>query len=168
MRSLLVVSIISVTLCVCLGIFPYAATTAYGEDKVPSSDQAVEDVILGAPSQQLSATLPSQDDAAVDIAFYAKDAEFRMLQEKHRMWLLGGIVISTPLMLALVLFCLKKIPNCSSESLVNAVGLILVIEGTMFIGVSALTTEQLTAPIGLLGAIAGYLFGSARRKTEQA
>lgn len=33
----------------------------------------------------------------------------------------------------------------------NAVGFILVIEGTMFIGVSALTTEQLTAPIGLLG-----------------
>ncbi len=78
-----------------------------------------------------------------------------------------GIVVSTPLMLALVLFCLKKIPNCSSESLVNAVGLILVIEGTIFMAVSALTTEQLTAPIGLLGAVAGYLFGSARRRSEQ-
>ncbi len=167
MRMLLVVSIISVTLCAWLGILPHAATTVYGEEKVSSSDQALEKVIRGAPSQQLSATLPSQEEIAVDIALYAKDAEFRMLQEKHRMWLLGGIVISTPVMLALVLFCLKKIPNCSSESLVTAVGLILVIEGTMFIGVSALTTEQLTAPIGLLGAIAGYLFGAARRKSEQ-
>ena len=168
MRILLGVFIISVTLLgAWLGIFPYVDTTVYGEENLPSNAPAVEDIILGAPSQQLAATLPSQEEVALDIAFYAKDAEFRMLQERHRMWLLGGIVISTPVMLALVLFCLKKVPNCSSESLVNAVGLILVIEGTMFIGVSALTTEQLTAPIGLLGAIAGYLFGSARRKSEQ-
>lgn len=166
MRMLLVVSIISAALCTWLGILPYAATTVYGAETVPSNNLALEEVIQGAPSRQLSATLPSQDEAAADIVFYAKDAEFRMLQERHRMWLLGGIVISTPVMLALVLFCLKKIPNCSSESLVTAVGLILVIEGTMFIGVSALTTEQLTAPIGLLGAIAGYLFGAARRKAE--
>jgi len=50
---------------------------------------------------------------------------------------------------------------------VNAIGLVLVIEGTMFITVSALTSEQLTAPIGILGAIAGYLFGSAKRKAAE-
>lgn len=168
MRMLLVVAIISVTLVGWLEILPHTATKAYGEETVSSSDQAIEDIIAGAPSKQLSATLPTPEESAVNIAFYTKDAEFRMLQEKHRIWLLGGIVISTPLMLALVLFCLRKVPNCSSESLVNAVGLILVIEGTIFMAVSALTTEQLTAPIGLLGAVAGYLFGSARRKSEQA
>lgn len=92
-------------------------------------------------------------------------AEYIMLQEKHRMLLLIAIVVSTPILLALVLFFLKKAPNYSGDSLVHAIGLVLVIEGTMFIAVSAITTEQLTAPIGILGAIAGYLFGTARHKT---
>jgi hypothetical protein len=81
--------------------------------------------------------------------------------------LLKVIVVSTPILLALVLFFLKKAPDCSGESLVHAIGLVLVIEGTMFIAVSAITTEQLTAPIGILGAIAGYLFGSAKRKATE-
>lgn len=111
MRMLLVLTIISVTVCAWLGILPYTAVKAYGEETVPSSDQAIEDIISGAPSRQLSAPLPTQEESALDIAFYTKDAEFRMLQEKHRIWLLGGIVVSTPLMLALVLFCLKKYPT---------------------------------------------------------
>lgn len=96
-----------------------------------------------------------------------KTAEYRMLQERHRMILLIAIMVSTPVLLAMVLFCLKNSPQCAEESIVNAIGLVLVIEGTMFIAVSAATTEQLTAPIGILGAIAGYLFGSARRKAAE-
>jgi hypothetical protein len=80
------------------------------------------------------------------------------------MQLLLAIVVSTPILLVLALFFLKKTPDCTGESLVSAVGLVLVVEGTMFIAVSAITTEQLTAPIGILGAIAGYLFGSAKRR----
>jgi len=51
--------------------------------------------------------------------------------------------------------------------MVSAVGLVLVIEGTMFVGVSAQTNEQLTAPICILGAIAGYLFGAAKRRAAE-
>jgi len=51
--------------------------------------------------------------------------------------------------------------------LIHAIGLVLVIEETMFIAVSAITTEQLIAPIGILGAIAGYLFGSAKSKATE-
>ncbi len=96
-----------------------------------------------------------------------KQADLILLQEKHRMQLLLAIVVSTPILLALALFFLKKTPDCSGENLVNAVGLVLVVEGTMFIAVSAITTEQLTAPIGILGAIAGYLFGSAKRRAME-
>jgi len=122
-----------------------------------------EKISQGIPSKMEEQQLPSQEELESDIVF-EKSVEFRMLQEKHRMWLLIAIVVSTPILLALVLFCLKSKPDCPGESLVNAVGLVLVVEGTMFIAVSAVTSEQLTAPIGILGAITGYLFGSARRK----
>ena len=116
------------------------------------------------PSKTSGEYQDNQELSKKDRLLLEKKAEFIMLQEKHRMLLLIAIVVSTPVLLALVLFFLKKAPDCSGDSLVHAIGLVLVIEGTMFIAVSAITTEQLTAPIGILGAIAGYLFGSAKRK----
>ncbi|MCF6188644.1 MAG: hypothetical protein L3J49_14370 [Desulfobulbaceae bacterium] len=123
-------------------------------------------IIRNSPSRVEQQHLPSQKDVE-NAVLLARDADYRMLQEKHRLWLLIAIVVSTPILLIIILFCMKKAPDCSGESLVNAVGLVLVIEGTMFIAVSAVTTEQLTAPIGILGAIAGYLFGSAKRKATE-
>lgn len=118
------------------------------------------------PSKPEDQSLPSLRDGEKDVQLTG-DEDYRMLQEKHRLWLLIAIVISTPILLIIILLSLKKAPDCSGESLVNVIGLVLVIEGTMFIAVSAVTTEQLTAPIGILGAIAGYLFGSAQRKTTK-
>ncbi len=123
-------------------------------------------IIQNSPSKVEQQHLPSQKNVENEVLL-ARDADYRMLQEKHRLWLLVAIVISTPILLIIILFCMKKAPDCSGESLVNAVGLVLVIEGTMFIAVSAVTTEQLTAPIGILGAIAGYLFGSAKRRATE-
>jgi len=146
------------------GILPGQTTTTN-----QSSDEVrywKERITRGSPSKVDEKHLPSQLDVQNTISF-EMDAEYRMLQEKHRMWLLIAIVVSTPVILALVLFCLKSKSDCHGESLVNAIGLVLVIEGTMFIAVSAVTTEQLTAPIGILGAIAGYLFGSAKRRAAE-
>ena len=127
-----------------------------------------EDIIIqGRPSQLEQEQVPTQEDIAIDILREKGKTEYTMLQEKHRIWLLIAIVVSTPILLIIILFCLKNAPDCSGESLVNAIGLVLVVEGTMFIAVAAATTEQLTAPIGILGAIAGYLFGSAKRKAEE-
>jgi hypothetical protein len=116
-------------------------------------------------SPSKSAGKSSEDEIATSNAkLLEKQGDLLLLQEKHRMQLLLAIVVSTPILLVLALFFLKKTPDCTGESLVSAVGLVLVVEGTMFIAVSAITTEQLTAPIGILGAIAGYLFGAAKRR----
>ena len=117
-----------------------------------------------APSKTLEEYQENPELSDKDRMLLGKKAEYIMLQEKHRMLLLIAIVVSTPVLLTLVLFFWKKAPDCCGDSLVHAIGLVLVIEGTMFIAVSAVTTEQLTAPIGILGAIAGYLFGSAKRR----
>jgi len=123
-------------------------------------------IVQNSPSKVEQQHLPSQKNIENEVLL-TRDADYRMLQEKHRLWLLVAIVISTPILLIIILFCMKRTPGCSGESLINAVGLVLVIEGTMFIAVSAVTTEQLTAPIGILGAIAGYLFGSAKRRATE-
>ncbi|HHB75214.1 MAG TPA: hypothetical protein ENK84_01540 [Desulfobulbus sp.] len=123
-------------------------------------------IINNAPTRGVMNNPPAQKLSGND-KLLEKQGDLILLQERHRMFLLLAIVVSTPILLALVLFFLKKAPNSSGESLVHAIGLVLVIEGTMFIAVSAITTEQLTAPIGILGAIAGYLFGSAKRKAME-
>ncbi len=135
----------------------------------PLSNDALnllEQIESRSPSRMAEGSPPDQNAVENDILL-EKNAELIILQEKNRMWLLIAIIGSTPVILGMVLFCLKNKENCSEESLVNAIGLVLVIEGTMFIALSALTSEQLTAPIGILGAIAGYLFGSAKRKAVE-
>ncbi len=118
------------------------------------------------PSKMAEEYIPSPENVDNDVLL-EKNADLIILQERNRMWLLIGIICSTPVILGMVLFGLKTLDHCSEESLVNAIGLVLVIEGTMFIAVSAITSEQLTAPIGILGAIVGYLFGSSKRKAAE-
>jgi len=50
----------------------------------------------------------------------------------------------------------------TSRDIVNAAGLILIIFGTIILVLVVNTSEQLTAAIGILGAIAGYLFRSVQ------
>ncbi len=91
---------------------------------------------------------------------------FRMLQEKNKMILLVCIIIMTPIFLYLVLTHIKNSNNYASDHVVHGSALVLVIQATTFIVVASPTSEQLTAAIGVLGAIAGYLFGSATRQKD--
>lgn len=152
----------------CITFFMFFFWIAYGgfwlipgwaqpADNVPESRSLLEKIIQSSPSKS---------DSGANL-LEEKLVEYRILQERNRMNLLIAIIISTPILLVIVLFCLKNSPRCSEESMVSSVGLVLVIEGTMFIGVSAQTNEQLTAPIGILGAIAGYLFGAAKRRAAE-
>ena len=156
-------SVQTIAMVIIMTVFGWNANAA---DALPNLVQKWEKLIENnTPSKTLGEYSENQELSEKDRLLLKKKAEYIMLQEKHRMLLLIAIVVSTPVLLALVLFFLKKAPNYSDDSLVHAIGLVLVIEGTMFIAVSAITTEQLTAPIGILGAIAGYLFGTARNRT---
>jgi hypothetical protein len=56
----------------------------------------------------------------------------------------------------------------TAANIVNRGGLVLVIQAILFVVIASPTTEQLTAAIGALRAIAGYLFGRATAQTAGA
>lgn len=76
--------------------------------------------------------------------------------------LLSLLCIST---LIIVLSFLKTKTH-SAKDIVNATGLTLIIFGTIILVMVVNTSEQLTAAIGILGAIAGYLFRSVQDHDE--
>lgn len=61
---------------------------------------------------------------------------------------------------------MKMTPH-QAKDLVTIIGLVSVIFGTIILVLVVDTTETLTAPMGILGAIAGYLFGTAQRKDNE-
>jgi uncharacterized BrkB/YihY/UPF0761 family membrane protein len=75
------------------------------------------------------------------------------------------IIILSLLMVAtlvVVLQYMKQQADHGAKDVVNAAGLVLVIFGTIMLVMVVQTSEQLTAAIGLLGAVAGYLFRSVQ------
>ena len=150
-KKLIVIAIIVLTLCV------ITTQRLSGEEKAESS--AVDKIFTSVEKnkEQPGPAVPTDASAPA----------YRILQEKNKMVLLLCIVAATPVFLILVLFFMKKAGNCSADNVVHGSALVLVIQGTTFIVVASPTSEQLTAAIGVLGAIAGYLFGSVTRKPEK-
>lgn len=114
-------------------------------------------LILQEIDEQKSAVLAQKQEE-----MYSPLAEFRETQEHNRFYLLIALLIVMPLSLLLVLWFIRNSKDYSEKSVINASGLVLVIQATTIVVIASPTTEQLTAAIGVLGAIAGYLFGSAR------
>ena len=107
---------------------------------------------------------PSVSGQTWDTGDLTPDQRYRWLQEQHRQTQLLILVGAMTAALIIILFFLRTYARHSPDNLVNGAGLVLVIFGTLYISECAITTEQLTAPMGILGAIAGYIFGSAQRK----
>lgn len=79
------------------------------------------------------------------------------------------IILSTLAVVSLliVLTFMKINGNCEPRDMVTAAGLILIIFSTIILVLVAINEEQITAAIGVLGAIAGYLFGSASSRLSE-
>jgi hypothetical protein len=99
-----------------------------------------------------------------------KDAEryheFRMEQQRNKVIfaaILAALALSAHL---LVLRCLPRTED-SATHVVGATGLVYIVFGTIILVVIATTEAQLTAAMGILGAVAGYLFGRLRRDDPQ-
>lgn len=67
--------------------------------------------------------------------------------------------------LLIVLHYLKLRPDSTPKDFVSATGLSLIVFGTIILVLIVDTSEQLTAAIGILGAIAGYLFRTAQESS---
>ena len=89
--------------------------------------------------------------------------EFAHAQLNSTRLFIGLLCLLSISSLLIVLIFLRK-TNHSASDIVNAAGLNLIIFGTIILVLVVDTTEQLTSAIGVLGAIAGYLFGTIQRK----
>ena len=146
-------------LSIALLIFSVAANA--GQANV---DQLLADFTYSHPEQKNIENAPVN----TELTMFMAQADYRLLQEKHKLYLLLGIIVFTPIFLWLVLTYIRKCDSLNSEGVVHASGLVLIVQSTTFIVIAAPTSEQLTAAIGVLAAIAGYLFGSSsKRKNEK-
>ncbi|HGX92888.1 MAG TPA: hypothetical protein ENK35_06185 [Candidatus Tenderia sp.] len=96
-----------------------------------------------------------------------RDMAFAMSQLDSEFWyvtMLGAMCVVT-LLISLAFLARKE--HYASKDLVNVIGLTLIIYGTIILVLVVQTSEQLTAAIGILGAIAGYLFRSVQESARE-
>ena len=67
-------------------------------------------------------------------------------------------------LIIITLLILIKRKDCQAKDLVTIIGLVSVIFGIILLVLIVDTTDTLTAPMGIFGAIAGYLFGTSQKK----
>lgn len=94
------------------------------------------------------------------------DHEFRMTEEKNRLIGIGIVSIAEIISLYTVLFFIKRTP-AAVNSIVNASGLVFIIFGTIFVVRFTEAEAQLTPAIGIIGAVAGYLFGAFKKDAAE-
>lgn len=108
---------------------------------------------------QAGQAAPASDQAAADYSRY------RMEEEANRRLLALSVMATGILSLFLVLMYLKS-REAPPDTIVNGSGLVLVIFATVLVVILAKVDQQLTAATGILGAIAGYLFGKSTNSPE--
>lgn len=142
---------------------------------VSLSQAAVEDYGYSALQEEIQQSEQQQDDAVDEglnsqevmavVAEYMQQheaenkKEIMELRVNNEFWYIVLLCVVAIIALLMVLYFLRDHKNCPRD-IVNAAGLILIIFGTIILVLVVDTTEQLTAAIGVLGAIAGYLFGT--------
>jgi hypothetical protein len=85
--------------------------------------------------------------------------EYKMTQERNR---LLAVLLLAATALGAHFILLRGLGHASPNQLVNGTGLIYIVFGTIVLVTLSDNKDQLTASTGILGAVAGYLFGSMR------
>ncbi len=103
---------------------------------------------------------PANTGSAADLP-----TDIKMMRVQNEFWYIVLLCSLCVVSLTVVLYFLKHNEH-SAKDMVNATGLTLIIFGTIILVLVVSTSEQLTAAIGILGAIAGYLFRSAQDNNQ--
>jgi hypothetical protein len=121
-------------------------------------DKLSREYSFDASMQQAPAPAPAAATGDESLRFH----EYRMQQQKDKLWF--AAILGTVALLAniIVLSFLRQYKQ-SAPYVVSATGLVYIVFGTIILVVIANTEAQLTASMGVLGAIAGYLFGRLKR-----
>jgi TRAP-type mannitol/chloroaromatic compound transport system permease large subunit len=88
---------------------------------------------------------------------------YRMIQQRNAP-IYAGILALTAIIAHLATLRFLARMNGSASYVVSVTALIYVVFGTILLVVIASTEAQLTAAMGILGAVAGYVFGKTRRE----
>jgi hypothetical protein len=90
-------------------------------------------------------------------------------EPEFRLRLLYCIFVTVPIILCIILFFIYKKSDSTTEDLIHATGLVFVIYATLMVVLATVNSEALTAAIGIIGAVAGYIFrGSTKSKEPDA
>ena len=134
----------------------FGARASLSADQTPDADSLVQEIYANAPaSQTISPQAAAQSDASY--------AAWRIEEVKNRRLFILTLIGAALISLVIVLGFLRLTGTASTETIVSGSGLVLVIYATVMVEVIAQSDQQLTATIGILGATAGYLFGSASK-----
>lgn len=132
---------------------------------VAAADNPVRKLEIGSSYEAAlvaAPVLPAAPHPAVTLSADEMTHQFRMLEERHKLY---EILILSLLALSSLFIVLRFItakPAYSPSDIVNVTGMIFIIFGTIMLVIMVKTDEQLTASVGILGAIAGYLFGTMK------
>jgi len=89
--------------------------------------------------------------------------DLRMAQEHRKQITVLGLMVVALLALGMMMYVLLCKTQASPVDIVHGSGLVLVVFATVLVVAMAETDQQLTAAIGILGTIIGYLFGATTR-----
>lgn len=144
---------------VCVSIVWTASALGQTADSGNSAKAVLEQIKAKAP--------PAEATAGSETAVAAQEVNdygaFRVQQEITHRTLLLAVVGAALASLIIVLWFLKLVGTHDAVTMVNASGLVLVVYATILVVMIARADQQLTAAMGILGAVAGYLFGATTR-----
>lgn len=88
-------------------------------------------------------------------------AQLAVIENTYRYVVITAILYAFTLVIITIL--MKITPQHQAKDIVTVVGLVSVIFGAILLVLVVDTSDALTAPMGILGAIAGYLFGRSQK-----
>lgn len=138
---------------------PHPVGVLAGQVSSPALTELQNDARAGA--ELAVQTAPASNRELEEISLY-KFSELRLEEEANRrtlaLYVMGAALLA--LLFVLAIMCWRQAP---AETLVSGSGLVLVIFATVLVIILAKVDQQLTAATGILGAIAGYLFGKTTK-----
>ncbi len=151
----------SVVTFVFLGLTTLVASTAS-----TAQDNAVKQLEATADYKEAQRASSTEATPKSDVLQNADQLthDFNMRRETNKVYEI--VILSTLALVSLflVLRFLTAKTAYSATHIVNASGLVCIIWGTILLVLMAQTDQQMTAAVGILGAVAGYLFRSIQRE----
>ena len=139
------------------------AQTVFAQNEIPEKgrDLFFNQVQKQAPVQ---APEPAQDQVVFEDP--AAQAEIYKLKVDNEFYYIAMLCVLSVVSLTITLGFLRS-KDHTAKDIVNITGLNLIIFATIILVLVVNTSEQLTAAIGILGAIAGYLFRSVQDNAKE-